>query len=258
MKNCKYIKTKFESDIATLSLCGKGKGNPLNLPMVREIRDLVENISSNTTIKVLIIESLNAEFCVGGDIDYIFNNDEDPQALLSEMLHFWHQTILYLTSCPQTVVVAINGAVSGGGLGFALVADYVVASNTSQFSAGFIKLGLSTDSGLSWFLPRQIGIKRAKQFLLMNQPITAEIALNWGLINEVVDTGKEKYRVLEVAKTLSQMSVFAMNKTKKLLDTSLSNDLVTHLHSERESILESANSEGVKYRVNSFLAKRRV
>ncbi len=257
MNSQKSTNLEIKNGIATLTLCREGKGNSLNLPMVIEINHAVKKISSDPSVKVIIINSSNPEFCVGGDIDYIFNSDELPQNLLSEMIQLWHKTIIFLTTCPQVVLVSISGPVAGGGLGIMLAADYVIANVNSHFSAGFITLGLSCDSGLSWFLPRQIGFKRAKQFLLTGEPIMAEKALDWGLVDALVESDEEKKTVEELAIKLSKMSPVAVKKIKNLLNQSFDNDLTTHMYLEQESIVDAAGSDDVKTCVTGFLTRRK-
>lgn len=251
----KSIKSDIKSGVATLTLCRRGKGNSLDLQMVREIHDVIKNISADAGVKVIVIDSSNPEFCVGGDINYIFDNDESSQSLLSEMVQLWHKTIVCLTKCPQIVLVSVDGPVAGGGLGIALAADYVIASGNSTFSAGFIRLGLSCDSGLSWFLPRQIGTKRAKHFLLIDEPIKANTALEWGLVDTLVETQELKQRVKELANKFLRHSPLAVKKIKDLLNTSFDNDLSKQLDFEQESIVDISGSEDTHKRIAAFLAR---
>lgn len=253
----KSTKLEVNNGVANLTLCRKGKGNSLNFQMVREISDAIKSISSDSTVKVIVIDSLNSEFCVGGDIDYIFNSDKSAQSLLSEMVQLWHKTIICLTTCPQIVMVSINGSVAGGGLGIVLAADYVIASKNSSFSTGFLKLALSCDSGLSWFLPRQIGARRAKQFLLIDEPITADTALEWGLLDSLVEQEENRQRVKELVTKFLKISPLAVKKIKNLLNSSFNNELARQLDLEQESIVDTAGSEEAKNCVADFLARRK-
>ena len=255
MDKYQRISLVVEKSHAIISLNRQGGGNALDLLMVQEFNAALTQISENENIKALLIRASGKDFCVGGDLEYIFSEADDAQSTLTEMVQIWHQSLLRLTQISQFVIVATRGAVAGGGIGLVLAADHVIASKSTAFCAGFSKLGLTCDSGLSWFLPRQVGPKRAKQILLSEKAIDAEQALDWGLVDELVEERDVRQCCEQLLGKMSAKASSAIPEIKKLLSLSWQNDLSEQFELERKTIVKRAGLNDVTARVSQFLNK---
>src|SRR5206468_11559804 len=125
-------------------------------------------------------------FSVGGDMRHFLAQTDRMADELSDMIGGYHPALARLAALPLPVVCAVNGAAAGGGLGLMWCADVVIAADDAKFATGFAALGLSGDGGSSWFLPRLVGLRRARELILHNRVLSATEALDWGLIDRVV------------------------------------------------------------------------
>lgn len=224
------------ANVATITLARPSSGNALHQQLVDQLLNTVNEVVADKDVEVLLLKSDLPEFCVGGDLRYIYSDKSNIRERLDSLVRPWHETILSLANCPKLIVTEVNGAVAGGGLGLIAVADLVYASDKATFMAGFNKLGLTCDSGLSWFLPRIIGLKRAKSLLLGHKPISSATALSWGLVDEVFAHDELSNGVLREVELFSQIPYSAQKKIKQLLFTT-GPSLAEHLSREREIIV---------------------
>src|SRR5256885_13495721 len=114
------------------------------------------------------------------------------------MKYYW-PTFRALRECRVPVVVAVNGVAAGGGFSLAMSGDIIVATRSASFIQVFSRIGLVPDLGSTWLLPRLIGRQRALELMLMNEPLSAERAKEWGLVREVVDDAELLQGALKLA-----------------------------------------------------------
>jgi 2-(1,2-epoxy-1,2-dihydrophenyl)acetyl-CoA isomerase len=154
-------------------------------------------------------------------------------------------------------VAAVNGISAGAGTNIALACDIVIASTQAAFNEAFIKIGLSPDCGGSFFLPRSVGEKRAAELFMLGETISAQKALEIGLINRLCSPENLMQEALEIAKKLAEMPTASIARIKKLLNESFSNSLREQLQLEHDLQLESGRGEDFKEGVRAFFEKRK-
>ncbi|BBO28264.1 crotonase [Alteromonas sp. I4] len=256
--NCQpCIGLDISEGLATVSLNREDQGNALDLSMVKDFHAILKEILTNKAIRVILIKSTNKDFCVGGDLHFIFDDPGLSNSKMSAMVTVWHDCLSMLTQSPQLVVVEGQGAVAGGGIGLVLVADYVVIADNTHFTAGFSKLGLNADSGLSWLLPRQIGLKRTKQFLLAEKTLDAPVALEWGIADEIVALESLPLRSKQLCNDFLKTSPAAILSIKKLLNISFNQSFTEQLDLECQGMVALAESEDVSNRAQAFIKSRK-
>jgi 2-(1,2-epoxy-1,2-dihydrophenyl)acetyl-CoA isomerase len=133
-------------------------------------------------------------------------------------------------------VVAVNGTAAGAGFSMALAGDVVLAAASAKFTMAYTKIALSPDGSGSFFLPRIVGMVRAKEMMLLNPVLSAEQAAGLGLVTEVVADDALAARAAEVARQLASGPTLAYGKVKRLLADSHHNTLEQQLALEGESI----------------------
>ncbi|MBL4826523.1 MAG: enoyl-CoA hydratase/isomerase family protein [Spongiibacteraceae bacterium] len=252
----RMVNVSFSGPLAQLVIQSEDGINALNLDRVLSIQRAVDQVSEKPVTRVLLIRAEGKAFCVGGDIHYLQKNNQRLPETLDDLLIPWQQTLVKLSQLPLGVIVAVDGIVSGGGLGLLLTADYVLASSRSGFVSGFGQLGLSCDSGISWMLPRLIGSLRAKAVLLDQQFLDAQTACQWGLINAVVDDKDINHSAQRKALDMCAYSQSALRAVKQLLQHSFSNDYVSQLELERETIKSCAVKPDAKEGLHAFVSRR--
>lgn len=248
------IRYSCTNGIATITLNRPESLNALSLSMAREIDRALEQARTDGDCKVVVISGAGRAFCAGGDV----------RAFQKGMtaLEGWnyvtevHKVILSMRDLEKPIIAAVNGHAMGAGFNLALAADLIVAARGAKFGQAFVQVGLAVDTGGSYFLPRVVGLAKAKELVLTGCIIDAEEALNMGLINKVVEKENLEKEVVDLATRLAQGPSQALGLAKMLMNYGLNADLETALANEAfaQSILMQTadHREGVA----AFLEKR--
>ncbi len=178
------VSVTVDGAVATLSLNRPDAGNAISLELAAQFRAAVDWLADADGVRVLVLASSGRLFCAGGDIREMASA-VDRAAFLAELAGTLHEAVLRLRELPIPIVAAIQGPAAGAGIGLVLAADLAVASTAAKFSSAYMKIGLSPDCGLTGLLPSAVGSRRAALFTLTDVVLTAEQALEWGLVSEV-------------------------------------------------------------------------
>lgn len=193
--------------------------NSMSPEFCRELISTLADIGADSAIRVVILTGAGRGFSSGHDLD-----DIDPDAApLSIAVRLEHQelyanVIRAIRAVPQPVVAAVNGPAAGGGLAMALAADTRVCSTSARFNAAFVRLGISgCDIGVSYLLPRTVGLTLAFEMMLTGRLIEADEALRSGLVLEVVPDGEVVEAAVRVADLICANSPFGVRETKRVM-----------------------------------------
>jgi 2-(1,2-epoxy-1,2-dihydrophenyl)acetyl-CoA isomerase len=178
------------------------------------------------------------------------------EAFFDEPLRLLNECILLIRRTPLPFIAAVNGAASGGGCNLALACDLVVAGESARFNQAFIKIGLSPDCGGTFILPRLIGWKRATEFMMTGDVVSAARALEMGMINAVVPDEDLLPSAMAMAARLAQAPTVAIGRVKELLETSATNDYGGQLELERKAQIQSGLTKDFREGVAAFIEKR--
>jgi 2-(1,2-epoxy-1,2-dihydrophenyl)acetyl-CoA isomerase len=243
--------------VATLRLNRPDKGNAINEAMAFELLDVATEIAEREDIRAILITGNGPNFTVGGDVGLFANTpQEELPNRLRRMIDRFHLAIDRLTTQDAPIVAALRGGVGGGGLGLLYVSDIVLASDTAQFALGYGRLGLTADGGNTWFLPRLVGMQRAKELFLLNRRLCAEEAADMGLVSRVIADGALDAEAAQVAAALAAGPTRAFGKTRRLLRQTFETSLADQLRGEVEAIIEASRSEDAAEGIAAFSAKR--
>jgi 2-(1,2-epoxy-1,2-dihydrophenyl)acetyl-CoA isomerase len=154
------------------------------------------------------------------------------------------------------VICAVNGTAAGAGANIAFACDIVLAARSAKFIQSFAKIGLVPDSGGTWLLPRLIGEARAKGLAMLAEPITAEAAVNWGLIWRAVDDDKLISDAEALAAHLASQPTQGLAMIKQALQQSATNTLDAQLDLERDLQRKAGRTPDYAEGVDAFIAKR--
>ena len=167
-----------------------------------------------------------------------------------------HLSISRLARMPAPWIAAVAGTAAGAGLGLVGAADLVVAGKSARFVMAYTAAGLSPDGSSTYFLPRRIGFSRTLEMILTNRVLTADEALDWGLVNRVVDDEAVLAAARELAASLASGPTRAHAAVKRLVDSSWTNDLETQMEFEARCIAELAFSADGQEGIQAFIDKR--
>ncbi|WP_221794121.1 enoyl-CoA hydratase/isomerase family protein [Aquisediminimonas sediminicola] len=258
----KKIRLDVEGKIARLVLNRPEKLNALDPLMLEELLDALHKVAINDDLNALFLQSTGRLFSAGVDLDtpFFMENVDDPSVFSGTRLLNWqHRVILALYELPIVTISALNGtAVGGGGLGLAMACDLRISIRNAQFWMVPMMLDVIQDFGLSWLVQRQTSPSRALQMALLGSKVTAEQALDWGLVNEVVDDVPAlDARMDALAAQLDPMGTDALRMLKLILRNGEQSQLRDQLGVEAVANGLTFQSREFKDRKSAYLSKLR-
>ncbi|HEU4850656.1 MAG TPA: 2-(1,2-epoxy-1,2-dihydrophenyl)acetyl-CoA isomerase PaaG [Telluria sp.] len=243
--------------IATLTLNRPDKLNSFTRAMHLEVRDALEKVEADKSVRVLLLTGAGRGFCAGQDLS---DRAVEPGAkgvdLGESVEQYYAPLVMKLRTLPIPVICAVNGVAAGAGANLALACDIVLAAKSASFVEVFCKLGLIPDTGGTWHLPRLVGHARATGLAMLGGKLDAERAEQWGLIWQCIpDAG-----LMDDARAMAEHFAVAPTKglafTKKALRASWDNTLEQQLKLEGEMMRELGYSHDYREGVQAFIEKR--
>jgi len=244
--------------IATITLNRPQKRNAFNSRLLDEFVEAAEDVAEDPEVNVLIITGAGSAFCSGNDFsdDRPSRGDTPETVVMRQAIASQEKQMLGLRKIPKPVIAMVNGPVIGAGLGFCLSSDIVIASESAVFGFGFVRLGLHPESGLTFLLPRVVGIAKACELLFLGKAIDAKEAERIGLINLVTPRDKLLGTTMELAQNLASGPGIAIGLSKISLYQSWGNGMISALENEARANAICASTEDFREAVRSFREKR--
>jgi 2-(1,2-epoxy-1,2-dihydrophenyl)acetyl-CoA isomerase len=246
--------TRDDADgVATLTLQRPGLSSALRTDLLAAVRAVAEDES----VRAVLLTGTGRAFCVGQDLaEHVESLRGNAATSLSVVEDEYNPLILALAGLRVPVVVAINGACAGAGLGIALAGDLRVAAEGAKFTTAFTGIGLSSDSALAARLVHSVGGSRATQLLLLPEPFLAETAEQWGLVHRVVPADRVLEEARALAVRLAHGPTAAYRAVKTVLATAATDSLEETLALEARLQTELGRTADHSEAVEAFLAKR--
>jgi 2-(1,2-epoxy-1,2-dihydrophenyl)acetyl-CoA isomerase len=248
------IELSFRDRIAFLRFVRPEAANTIGMQFGRELLAAAFAIEA-AAARAVVLSGEGRNFCFGGDLKGMVASGGDVQAYLSELTTNLHAAIVHLARLDAPVIAAVNGSAAGAGMGLVLAADYAIAARGAKFVAAYTAVGLTPDASCTFLLPRAVGYKRAMELLLTNRVLDAGEALDWGLINEVVDDDKLAETAAALAARFAAGPVGAVGAVKRLL-AEADPGLEAQLGREGRSIAARGTSTEGREGIAAFLEKR--
>lgn len=246
-----------ESDgVATLTINRPQVLNALSQHSLAEMMDALDRVRDEATARVLLLTGAGRAFCSGADLSG--GTDAAKQQDMGAGLEAGFNPVLErLRRLSIPFVAAVNGAAAGGGCGYALAADIVVAARSAYFLQPFANIGLVPDVGATWLLPRLMGKARATAMMMLGERIRAEQALDWGMIYQVVDDAELMATARALALRLAAGPTIAYGLMRQGIQASLEQSLTETLAMERRNQLLAGRTADHAEGVAAFLEKRK-
>jgi 2-(1,2-epoxy-1,2-dihydrophenyl)acetyl-CoA isomerase len=239
--------------VATLTLQRSGLSHALRT----ELLAAVEGVAGDDSVRAVLLTGTGRAFCVGQDLaEHLESLRADAGSSLNVVVEEYNPLVLALAGLRVPVVVGINGACAGAGLGLALAGDLRIAAAGAKFTTAFTGVGLSSDSGLAARLVHSVGVSRATQLLLTPDPFTAETAEQWGLVHRVVPAEQVLPEAQALAARLAAGPTAAYRAVKTVLATAATDSLEETLALEARLQAELGRTADHREAVEAFLAKR--
>ena len=240
--------------VATVTLNRPGASNAVDLGLTRALAAAVAAVAADDAARVLLLCGAGKRFCAGGDLGAM-DAAPDRGAFIRELAGAAHEVVRALDRLEKPVVAAVQGAAAGIGLSFVLGADLVVAGAGAKFVSAYTSVGLTPDGGQSWLLPRIVGARRAAEIVLLSEPLSAERALEYGIVSAVVEDGSELARARELAAALAARPAQALGPARRLLRDGMDRSLSDHLDAEAAAITAAASTEATGALIARFLGR---
>ena len=254
-----YETIKFEilEHVACITLNREEAANALNLKMAEELMEAAIRCDTDEQIRAVLITARGKMFCAGGDLKVFSEAGSEVGKLAKQITTSLHAAISRFARMAPPLVVAVNGTVAGGGLSLVLVADMVLAARSAKFTLAYTRAGLVPDGSSTYFLPRLIGLRRACELIFTNRVLTAEEALDWQLINRVLDDDQLQDEAVLLAKTLSVGPLQTHGMIKQLLSDTFSSELESQMEAESRGLATALSGEEGQEGIRAFLEKRK-
>jgi 2-(1,2-epoxy-1,2-dihydrophenyl)acetyl-CoA isomerase len=253
-----YETVLYEKDkgVATIALNRPEKLNAFDATMHEELYSAFDGAAADEEIRCVVLRGEGRGFSAGADLaEVVQSTDGDPD--LGEYLRSTYSRLVQrMVAIEKPIVAALHGPVYGAGVGIALACDLRIAAESAKFSVAFIKIGLMPDAGVTFFLPRVVGLGRAMQMSMLGEAVEAEEAYRIGLVNEVVSDEDLEEETRNLAGQLAEMPTSALGRIKHSLYASFETDLESAL--EREAVGQTfcGYTQDHKEGVAAFFEKR--
>jgi 2-(1,2-epoxy-1,2-dihydrophenyl)acetyl-CoA isomerase len=168
-----------------------------------------------------------------------------------------HRGLSSLSRSSAPVIGAVNGTAAGAGFSLVMATDLAIAARSAVFTLAYTKAGLSPDGGSTFFMPRKIGDRRTRELMLTNRVLTAEEALQWGIVTQVVDDDEVVAEATRLAEKLAAGPTLAFGGVKALLNGTFDQSLESQMELETRTIADLAVSEDGQEGIDAFLTKRK-
>lgn len=251
------IKVILCGEVATVVLNRPEAYNSFSLDSIAVLGEHLINLATDDTVRAVVIAGEGKAFCAGGDLKWAVDWPQGPAAAFHNLAARYHQAILEIRRMPKPVIAGINGMAAGGGFSLALSCDFRVMEKSAVLRQAYTSNGLSIDGGGTFTLPRLVGLARALEICAFDEPITADQALEWGLVTKVVKDGQALEEATVMANVLAENSLQSFRQSKQLLIDSFNNSFETQLELERAGLRACAAHPDGQEGMQAFLEKRK-
>lgn len=252
------MKLTIDGPVAILAFNHQEVLNALSPKLLQDFNTALDTIEDPASgVRCLVLTGEGRAFCAGanlqGDMGKKAGAKPDAGSALETA---YHPILRRLRNLHCPIITAVNGPAAGAGMSFAVMGDLIVASRSAYFMQAFRRIGLVPDCGSTWLLPRLIGRARSLELSLLGERLSAEKALEWGLINRVTDDGEALNEALKIANDLANGPTVALGLIRKLYIESTDNTFEEQLDLERQFQRTAGRAEDFSEGVQAFLEKR--
>lgn len=231
------IKFQREGSIARITLARPDAANALNFAMGEELNEVARICQSDATVRAVILDAEGKIFCAGGDVVSFAEAGDALPATLRKLLDSFHPAVATLSAMNAPVIASVQGVTAGAGLSLLSSCSFVVASDKASFTMAYTAIGMTPDGSATYYLPRQIGLRRAEELMITNRRLSSAEAVEWGLINQSVESSELSATVQSLAEQIANGPTIAFGRTRQLLMDSFDNNFSQQLRAEEEGII---------------------
>jgi len=250
------VEMRMAGSVAVVTLNRPERFNALDVPMARELAETLTRLSSDSSVRAVVLTGAGRAFCAGGDLRWAASHPQELSAAFHELASHVNACAIEIRRMNKAVIAALNGVAGGGGFSLALACDFRLMNSRAVLRQGYTSNGLCIDAGGTFLLPRIVGLARALEIAAFDEPIDSALALEWGLATRATSSDDVVADAIAMGEQLARRSVNAFAHVKALLTDGFETSFERQLEAERRGIAESAaHPDGVEG-VTAFLEKR--
>jgi 2-(1,2-epoxy-1,2-dihydrophenyl)acetyl-CoA isomerase len=251
-----WIDFSVGGPVATITLGAPSGPSRINVESAKEWLDALNELERDAAVAVIVIKADGPVWNAGGDLPEFRERGGDAHDFVLEIGDWINPVVSALYRSAKLTVASVHGAVAGGGLGPMLACDVVIAADDTKLTLGYSKLATNPDAGVSWFLPRLVGRRKALELYLTSELLSAEDARALGIVNFVVPRGELESATADRVDRFAALSPHAVKATKQLLRSSEEATLESHLDAEIRSFADNTRHPDFAEGVAAFIERR--
>jgi 2-(1,2-epoxy-1,2-dihydrophenyl)acetyl-CoA isomerase len=268
-----HVRIDRDGAVGVITIDRIARFNSLDVETARDLRRAGLQMARDEAVRAVVLRGAGGAFCSGADLKYIASGGDDGDLAyltpasrdipagfgerFKQILEYLHSTISEIRRAPKPFIAAVDGIAAAGGFGLAMSCDLVFASPRASFEWAYGKTGLTGAESSTFMLPRLIGLRRAMELMLLNPRLTADRAVEMGLVTAVVPAAAFDVDVLAIAHTLADGPTRAFATAKALLNQAAGVDRMEfHLGQELQHLVRSADSPEFHEGLRAFFDKR--
>lgn len=248
--------TALEQHIMIITLNRPELYNAFNEQMSLELQQALQTAAQNDTVRCVILTGTGKAFCSGQDLREPLPNTNGGIDFSNTVRKRYNPIVTAMRDLPKPIIAGINGVAAGAGLSIALGCDLRIMSASAKLVEGFTGIALIPDAGGSYYLARMLGYSQAFEYVALNEPMTAEIALQQGLVNRVFSDNEFSSNLLAFAQHIAVQPTKTLGLAKRLLQQALTGTLEESLEAEALAQQQAGESQDFQIGVQAFLQKQ--
>ena len=251
----KTLDFEVRNQVAYITLNRPDSANSMDVQMSLDLMHASIECDENPDIRAVLITGYGKMFSAGGDLKSFAAAGDRIRHLVKEMTVYLHSAVSRFSRMDSPVVMAVNGTAAGAGFSLAISGDLVLAARSAKFTMAYTAAALSPDGSSSYFLPRLVGLRRAQELMITNRVLTAETALDWGLVTQVHDNDVLLSEADKLVQSLAAGPTRAYGAVKSMLAETFTTGLEAQMERESRFIADMMGTRDAQHGIESFLNK---
>ncbi|MBA4602225.1 enoyl-CoA hydratase-related protein [Thermoactinomyces mirandus] len=253
------VKLAIKENVGIIRLNRPQVYNAMNNQMSRELIEALEETGKNPEVRAVILTGEGKAFCSGQDLNdrTVVQEQEEPLSLGESVRTRYNPMILAIAEMKKPVVAAVNGVAAGAGCSIALACDFRIITPGTRFIEAFARIGLTLDSGSSYFLPRLVGLGKALEIAMTGREVGAEEALQIGLANRIVEADRLQEEAFAFARNLAKGPTAALGLIRQSVYKGMESTLSEALENEANAQETAGKTRDFREGVQAFIEKRK-
>jgi 2-(1,2-epoxy-1,2-dihydrophenyl)acetyl-CoA isomerase len=255
-----HVLTSISGAVARVTFNRPEVRNAVNQEMLVTIHEFLKRIEGDPDVRCIVLAGAGEHFMSGADVggfkEALKSPKEQRKRDFEARVRGAGGVFMTLARMPQPVVASVRGAVAGAALGFVAGADFVVCGSSSIFVLAHVRIGACPDGSSTYYLPRVLGVRKAKELAILGNKLGAEEARQFGLVNYVVPDAQVDSATNDLVQKIIDAPRRSVQWAKRLMNESLDNGLERQLQREAQGFGECAGSDDFAEGVSAFLDKR--